>query len=117
MQAVGRNILVNVFDPGGMATDLVREYGPFVRGAMRVVWPAVRLLPNMSSAAASALAMAELAVSDKYNGITGKYFTIIGSYRKGAKEADPSPLVFDLKKTKELWDGSEELCKANENAN
>jgi hypothetical protein len=76
---------------------------------MRALWPVIRLLPNMSSTAASAHVMAELAVSDKYCGITGKYYTMIGSYKKGAKEADPSPLAFDLEKTKELWDGSEEL--------
>ncbi|MEI6100761.1 MAG: SDR family NAD(P)-dependent oxidoreductase [Eubacteriales bacterium] len=109
MQAAGRNILVNVFDPGAMATDIVRDYGQFISHVMRILWPAIRILPNMSSIKESARVLAELAVSDKYNGITGKYFTMIGSYCRGAKEADPSPLVFDLEKTKELWDGSEEL--------
>ncbi len=111
LQAEGR-VQALVFDPGAMPTDIVRDYGPFVKGAMRVVWPAARLLPNMSSTAASARAMAELAVSDKYEGITGKYYAMIGSYKKGAKEADPSPLAFDLEKTKELWEGSEELIKS-----
>ena len=56
--------------------------------------------------------LAELAVSGKYKDATGKYFTMIGSYRRGAKEAEPSPLAFDLEKTKELWEGSEALTKA-----
>lgn len=109
MQAEGTGILVNVFDPGAMATDLMRDYGSFVQGAMRAIWPAVRLLPNMSSTAESARVMAALAVSEQFCGISGKYYTMIGSYKKGAKEADPSPLVFDLEKTKELWEGSEKL--------
>lgn len=109
LQAEGRGIQSIVFDPGAVPTDIIRDYGPFVKGAMRFVWPVARLLPNMSSVSASAHAMAELAVSEEYNGVTGKYYSMIGSYQKGAKEADPSPLAFDPDKTKELWEGSEKL--------
>jgi NAD(P)-dependent dehydrogenase (short-subunit alcohol dehydrogenase family) len=109
LRDTGKKISVNVFDPGGMVTDLTRDYNPAVKVMMRGVWPAVRLLPNMSTSKNSAAFMAELAVSDKFKGISGKYFSMIGSYKKGAMEAEPSPLVFDREKTNELWAGSEEL--------
>ena len=101
---------VNVFDPGGMVTDLTRDFNPTIKALMRGVWPAVRILPNMSSPKESAAFMAELAVSQEFAGISGKYFTMIGSYHKGAKEAEPSPLVLDREKLLELWVESEKLA-------
>ena len=105
----GRNIAVNVFDPGGMVTELTRDYTLLIKGMMRVAWPVVRILPNMSSPRASAEFMANLAVSEEYANVSAKYFTMLGSYRRGAKEAEACPLVFDREKTLELWEGSEEL--------
>lgn len=105
----GRNITVNVFDPGGMVTDLTRDFNPAVKTMMRGVWPIVRLLPNMSTSKNSAALLAELAVSEEFDGVTGKYFTMIGSYNKGARQKDPSPLVLDRDKMLELWEGSEKL--------
>lgn len=107
----GGNISVNVFDPGGMVTDLTRDLNPAVKTMMWGAWPALRLLPNMSTPKNSAAFMADLAVSKKFNGVTGKYFTMIGSYNKGAKEAEPSPLVLDREKSQELWEGSEKLTQ------
>ncbi len=109
IQESGGKLSVNVFDPGGMVTDLTREFHPAVRTMMRGVWPVVRILPNMSTPKQSAAFMGDLAVSEKFEGVTGKYFTMIGSYKKGARQAEPSPLVMDREKTAELWEGSGKL--------
>lgn len=106
----GRNISVNVFDPGAMVTNLTSGFNPALKTMMRSVWPVIRLMPNMSTTKNSAAFMAKLAISEECEGQSGKYFTMIGSYNKGARKADPSPLVLDREKMLELWEGSEKLA-------
>lgn len=104
-----KNISVNILDPGGMKTGLVKDKNPKGIMIMHILWPLMRLIPNVSTPENTARMLVDMVISDKFNGISGKYFSMIGSYRKGAKELEASPVVYDKEKTLELWRGSEEL--------
>ncbi len=104
-----KNISVNMLDPGGMKTTLVKDQSPNSRMKMSVLWPLMRLLPNVSTPGNTAKTLVEMVISEEFKNISGKYFSMIGSYRKGAQELEASPVVYDKGKALELWTGSEEL--------
>jgi len=52
---------------------------------MHILWPLMRLIPNVSTPENTARMLVDMVISDKFNGISGKYFSMIGSYRKGAR--------------------------------
>jgi len=112
LRASGRgDITVNTFDPGGMLTGMMREWKPSARFMMKILWPLLRLAPNASTPRNSAKILAEMAISEKYQGISGKFFSMIGSYRQGARERQTSAISYDRQKALELWEGSNRLIK------
>ncbi|MFC6545139.1 SDR family NAD(P)-dependent oxidoreductase [Cohnella cellulosilytica] len=113
LSASGReDIAVNAFDPGGMLTGMTREWKPAARWMMKALWPLLRLAPNASTPRNSAKVLAEMAVSERYRGISGKFYSMIGSYRQGAREKQTSAVSYDKRQAQELWEGSERLIEA-----
>ncbi|ANS73700.1 hypothetical protein AWM70_03190 [Paenibacillus yonginensis] len=110
LKAQGRaDITVNALDPGGMLTGMVSEWPPAVRMMMKLLWPVLRLAPNASTPQASAKVLAEMVTSENYRNISGRYFSMIGSYRRGAKEKQTSPISYDNRAASQLWAESEQL--------
>ncbi len=73
----GRGVTVTAFDPGLMpGTGLVRDAPAPVRLAWRTAAHALRVLPGVSSAAASARTLADLADGPAWDGVTGRYIAI-----------------------------------------
>jgi NAD(P)-dependent dehydrogenase (short-subunit alcohol dehydrogenase family) len=101
LRAAGRaDIAVNAYDPGLMpGSGLGRDYSPWQRFAWRYLFPALRLLPGVSSPAASGAELARLAVDPAFDGLTGRYFQI-------DREVRSSPESYDLGRARELWEAS-----------
>ena len=100
-----KGITVTAFDPGLMpSSGLSRDYSSAQRFVWRFVGPVLRLLPNVNSTAVSGRRLAALAVDQKFDGVTGRYF-------EGAKEIRSSTDSYDLTKAADLWETSERLVQ------
>ncbi|MGX9792076.1 SDR family NAD(P)-dependent oxidoreductase [Mycobacterium sp. MMS18-G62] len=99
----GQGITVNAFDPGLMpGSGLARDYPPLQRLAWRYLLPALRVLPGVRSTRASGRLLAALAADDRFDGVTGEYF----SGRTAIKSSADS---YDRGKALDLWETSERL--------
>jgi NAD(P)-dependent dehydrogenase (short-subunit alcohol dehydrogenase family) len=104
------HVAVNAFDPGLMpGTGLAREYNAVFRLLWRFVLPVLTyIVPNTNTVSASGTNLGSIAVSEKYEGVTGKYF-------EGQKQIDSSEESYDENKARDLWSSSLELCKSTSN--
>ncbi|OBZ14380.1 hypothetical protein A8L34_10575 [Bacillus sp. FJAT-27264] len=110
LKAAGRSdITVNSFDPGGMLTGMTGEWSLSKQRVMKILWPILRLAPGTSTPEDSGRALAELMISNRYTGVSGKNFSMPGTYRRRAREKHTSATSYDVTKAQELWHGSEVL--------
>ncbi len=104
LQARGRGITVNAFNPGLMpGTGLARDYSLLLRLAWNYLLPlADRLRTGTSRVRASGAALAYLVTAPELENISGKYFS-------GKQMLASSTESHDRAKAKELWETSAEL--------
>ena len=102
----GKNITVNAFDPGLMpGTGLARQFNPVAFFVWKYIMPAMTLLPiNANRPKKSGKALAALAMSPLFNGVTGKYF-------EGKKEIKSSKQSYNKENAMDLWNTSINLVK------
>ncbi|MBP5977916.1 hypothetical protein HW132_35785 [Brasilonema sp. CT11] len=99
LAALGINhVAVNAFDPGLMpGTGLARDVNFFLRTIFNIIVPILRyIVPNTNLPSTSGLNLGSLAISEKYEGVTGKYF-------EGQKEIKSSDDSYDENRAQELW--------------
>jgi NAD(P)-dependent dehydrogenase (short-subunit alcohol dehydrogenase family) len=95
-----KDVTVNAFNPGLMpGSGLARDYGPVQRLAWRFVMPALRVLPQVRSTRQSGAALAALASSSEFDGVTGKYFD-------GRRPISSSADSYDQVRAQDLWEWS-----------
>jgi NAD(P)-dependent dehydrogenase (short-subunit alcohol dehydrogenase family) len=98
-----RGISVNAFNPGLMpGSGLARDYGALQRFAWRFLMPAMRVFPQVRSAAQSGRHLAALAADPAFDSVTGRYFD-------GLQDTPSSLESHDLEKARDLWETSREL--------
>ena len=102
----GKNITVNAFDPGLMpGTGLARQFNPAALLVWKYIMPIMTLLPiNANTPKKSGKALARLATSPVFDGVTGKYF-------EGKKEIKSSNQSYKKDNAQDLWDTSVNLVK------
>lgn len=99
----GREITVNVFDPGLMpGSGLARDYTGAQRLAWRFVLPLLRVLPDVNSSQTSSRNLAALAGDERFAHVSGEYFL-------GLKAVGSSTESHDSAKAADLWATSERL--------
>jgi NAD(P)-dependent dehydrogenase (short-subunit alcohol dehydrogenase family) len=106
LRAQGRGgISVNAFDPGLMpGTGLGRDYTRLQQLVWRFVLPVLRVVPGVTSPAASGRALARLVVAPELEGVSGRYFA-------GRRETRSSAESYDEAKATRLWAESAELVE------
>ncbi|MGA0566165.1 hypothetical protein ACO2Q7_02420 [Rathayibacter sp. KR2-224] len=104
VQRVGKHIDVNVFDPGEMpGTGFSRSFpAPMRLFAKYVNYVSVPFRRGVHTPSQSARALAALATSPAFAGVTGKYFD-------GTEQKASSDLSYDVENRKDLWRTSIEL--------
>ena len=104
VQRVGKHIDVNVFDPGEMpGTGFSRGFpAPMRLFAKYVNYLSVPFRRGVHTPSQSARALAALATSPAFAGVTGKYFD-------GTEQKASSDLSYDVENRKDLWRTSIEL--------
>ncbi len=102
----GGALRVNAYDPGLMpGTGLARDYGLLQRVAWRTVFPALRVLPGVTSPTRSARHLADLAVGRAHPGLRGGYVAV-------GRAEEPSAASFDEEREARLWEVAERLSAA-----
>lgn len=98
------SIRVNAFDPGLVpGTGLARTYSPFLRFVSNYIFPLLRFfIPNVNTAQASGIRLANLAYSEQYRDNRGKYF-------EGAKEIKSSTVSYNKEYQNFLWTSTIDL--------
>jgi NAD(P)-dependent dehydrogenase (short-subunit alcohol dehydrogenase family) len=91
----GTKVTTNTFHPGLVKSDLVNE----MKGPLKMI---INMMSTKPDKAAHALA--ELAVSEKYNGITGKFFDF------KQKEKKSNAFSHDVNAQQKLWELSEQIA-------
>jgi NAD(P)-dependent dehydrogenase (short-subunit alcohol dehydrogenase family) len=90
-------IAVNAFDPGLMpGTGLARDASPAARLVWRTAMRALVLLPGVSSPARSSRTLAALAADSRFEGVTGRYWSI-------DRERRSSEASYDTAAQRALW--------------
>lgn len=112
LQAAGRPLLVNGFDPGLMpGSGLARDYPELQRFAWNFVLPSMRLfVRNVNSTKSSGRALARLVLDDTFAEVSGRYF-------EGLRETSSSPDSRDESKQAQLWSASLRLTGSSEATN
>lgn len=99
----GRGITVTAFDPGLMpGTGLARDAPRLGQVLWRTVSPALRVLPGMTTPAASGRVVADLAVGPRWEGRSGVYVSL-------DRVRDASVQARDVAGQARLWAESLEL--------
>ncbi|UXP32843.1 SDR family NAD(P)-dependent oxidoreductase [Reichenbachiella agarivorans] len=95
---------INAFDPGMVpGTGLARTYPSFMQFLWKNIFPILTYLkPNVNTAKNSGRRLANLAYSEKYRSIRGKYF-------EGEKPINSSDDSYNKSYQTELWNSSLEL--------
>lgn len=94
---------VNVYDPGLLpGTGLARDMSPARQWAWRTVLPALRVLPGVTTPAASARHLADLALGRTHAGLRGGYVDL-------GRVTRSSPASHDRAAEDRLWDVVEQL--------
>lgn len=98
------NIRVNAFDPGLVpGTGLARTYSPLLRFVWKYIFPILRyFVRNVNTASTSGKRLANLAITEKFKDIRGKYF-------EGAKEIKSSADSYNKEYQTILWKSTLEL--------
>jgi NAD(P)-dependent dehydrogenase (short-subunit alcohol dehydrogenase family) len=91
----GTKVTANTFHPGLVKSDLVSE----MKGPLKAI---INMMSTKPDKAAHALA--ELAISEKYNGVTGKFFDF------KQKEKKSNAYSHDVNAQQKLWELSEQLA-------
>ena len=101
----GREISVTAFNPGMMpGTGLARKFDAVSRFVWKNILPALRLFnKDVQTVEISGKALADLAASPLYDGVSKKYFN-------GSREKQSSHDSYDAAKQRDLWDTSLQLC-------
>lgn len=104
MEATGKPITVNVFNPGLMpGSGLASDYTPTAKFVWNNILPILcRFVPNVNTMENAGQALARLVLNSDLEGVTGKYFCCL-------EMIDSSEESYSLDKAKELWEGSEQL--------
>jgi NAD(P)-dependent dehydrogenase (short-subunit alcohol dehydrogenase family) len=104
LQADGRSITANAFNPGMMNdTGFSRGASPMLAFVNKVVAPAFdRFQGRLGSSEKSGKALADMIIDEKYNRLTGKYID-------RGKEVKSSTLSYNEDNARELWGVSVEL--------
>lgn len=104
LQRAGKRVEVNAFDPGEMpGTGFSRSFpAPMRFFAKYMNYASVPFRSGVHTPGQSGRALAALATSRDFDGITGKYF-------EGARQARSSELSYDVQNRKDLWRTSVEL--------
>jgi NAD(P)-dependent dehydrogenase (short-subunit alcohol dehydrogenase family) len=103
LRSSGSDITVNVFDPGLMpGSGLARDYTGPQRLAWRFVMPLLRVLPEVNSTRTSGSRLAALVEDERFEGVSGQYFSGLRAVRSSADS-------FDRAKAADLWTTSERL--------
>lgn len=97
LREASSHIAVNAFNPGMMETNFAPRRSRAEAEARKQMFK-----DRVGDLAASSDALAELATSDAYGGITGKYFD------RATLSVDSSPLSYSRENALELWDKSVE---------
>jgi NAD(P)-dependent dehydrogenase (short-subunit alcohol dehydrogenase family) len=106
----GDRLRVNVYDPGLMpGTGLARDMTRWRQWAWRNVMPALRVLPGVTSPAASAQKLAALAMGDVHGDLQG-------SYVEAGRVKRSSPASYDRAAEDRLWQVAEELTEVGRSA-
>jgi NAD(P)-dependent dehydrogenase (short-subunit alcohol dehydrogenase family) len=99
----GKNITVNLFDPGLMpGTNLARTSSKVEFWVWKNLLPLLEILDGVYNVKTSAQNLANLATSVKMSNISGKYF-------EGSKEYPSSKESYDENLMSDLWKVSEDL--------
>ena len=83
-------------------SGLARDYSPIRTVGVALLFPALRVLPNVNSTTASGAHLAALAHDARFDGVTGEYF-------EGTRPIRSSVDSYDREKALDLWDTSERL--------
>lgn len=94
----GSKVTTNTFHPGLVKSDLVKE----MKGPLKMIVNMMSIAPDKAGKGLS-----ELAVSDKYKGVTGKFFDFKG------KEKKSSAYSHDPQIQEKLWNASMEIANKN----
>jgi NAD(P)-dependent dehydrogenase (short-subunit alcohol dehydrogenase family) len=106
----GDRLRMNVYDPGLMpGTGFARDMAPWRQWAWRNVMPALRVLPGVTSPAASARKLAALAMGDVHGDLQGSYVEV-GRVKRS------SPASYDRTAEDRLWQVAEELTEVRQSA-
>jgi len=106
-----RPISVNAYEPGLVpGSGLARDYPPALRFIWDRVLPAVSrvlspIVPGLSSARMSGVALAAVVADPALERVSGKYFPSHTRWR----EEPSSPDSYDAGRARELWDASVEM--------
>jgi NAD(P)-dependent dehydrogenase (short-subunit alcohol dehydrogenase family) len=94
---------VNVYDPGLMPrTGLARDLGPWRQWAWRRIMPALRVLPGVTTPAASARHLAALALGTVHADLRGGYVEL-------GRVISSSPASYDRAREERLWEVADSL--------